>query len=235
MDQGRTEIDRLIAQGRLERVAPNQEHARALVEQARRVVRSAAGLASTDDTITAFTAAYDAARKALTAILANQGLRPGRGEGGHAVLREAVLAQLEPPRQPAVRAFGWMRQTRNAGATENARRRPRVTPEREMVTNKHYADLSDRAEDLTGDDLAGDTVLTGEEAAARGRAMLEAALGSPEAVDRALGGRPSLSRTGTSPSRTVWLLAIWTRPWSTSRGSRDASRAPSCATPWRTI
>ena len=125
MDQGRTEIDRLIAQGRLERVAQNQEHARDLVEQARSVVRSAAGLWSTDDTITAFTAAYDAARKALTAILANQGLRPGRGEGGHAVLREAVLAQLEPPRQPAVRAFGWMRQTRNGFRLPRPRRKDR--------------------------------------------------------------------------------------------------------------
>lgn len=74
-----------------------------------------------------------------------------------------------------------------------------------MMTDKHYADLSDWAEDLTGDDLAGTTVLTGEEAAAHGRATLEAALGSPKAVDRALGGRPSLSKAGTSPSRTVRL------------------------------
>lgn len=115
-EQGRADIDRLIAQGRLERVAPNREHALALVGQARKAVLSATALASTDDTITAFTAAYDAARKALTAILGNQGLRPGSGEGGHAVIREAVLAQLEPPNQPAVRAFGWMRQVRNRSA-----------------------------------------------------------------------------------------------------------------------
>lgn len=115
-EQGRADIDRLITQGRLERVAPNQQHAQVLLEQARKAVQSAAVLATTDDTITAFTAAYDAARKALTAILVNQGLRPGNGEGGHAVLREAVLAQLEPPNQPAVRAFGWMRQIRNSSA-----------------------------------------------------------------------------------------------------------------------
>lgn len=115
-EQGRADVDRLIAQGRLERVAPNQQHAQVLLAQARRAVQSAVVLASTEDTITAFTAAYDAARKALTAILLNQGLRPGSGEGGHAVLREAVLAQLEPPSQPAVRAFGWMRQTRNSSA-----------------------------------------------------------------------------------------------------------------------
>jgi len=77
-EQGRADIDRLLTQGRLERVTPNQKHA-----------------------------------QVLTAILINQGLRPNSGEGGHAVLREALLAQLEPPNQPAVRAFGWMRQTRN--------------------------------------------------------------------------------------------------------------------------
>lgn len=74
-----------------------------------------------------------------------------------------------------------------------------------MMTDKHYQDLSDWAEELTGDDLTDTTVHTGDEAAARGRAMLEAALGSSDAVDRALGGRPSLSTAGTSPSRTVRL------------------------------
>lgn len=115
-EQGRAEIDQLIAQGRLERVSPNREHAEGLIDQARKAVHSATVLATTDDTITAFIVAYDAARKALTAILVNQGLRPGNGEGGHAVLREAVLAQLEPPQQPAIRAFGWMRQIRNSSA-----------------------------------------------------------------------------------------------------------------------
>ncbi|QYF90450.1 MULTISPECIES: ribbon-helix-helix protein, CopG family [Arthrobacter] len=37
-----------------------------------------------------------------------------------------------------------------------------------------------------------------------GRALLEAALGSPEAVKRAV-GKPSLSSKGTSPSRTIRL------------------------------
>lgn len=126
-EQGRADIDRLITQGRLERVTPNQQHAQVLLEQARKAIQSAAVLATTDDTITAFTAAYDAARKALTAILVNQGLRPGNGEGGHAVLREAVLAQLEPPHQPAVRAFGWMRQIRNRSAYPNRTGQPQPT------------------------------------------------------------------------------------------------------------
>ncbi len=94
-------------------------------------------LATTDDTITAFTAAYDAARKALTAILVNQGLRPGGGEGGHAVLREPVLAQLEPANQPAVRAFGWMRQIRNSSAYSE--------PDGATATNREVADAIDAA------------------------------------------------------------------------------------------
>ena len=46
----------------------------------------------------AFTLTYDAARTALAAILVNQGLRAG-GQGAHAALLAAVLAQLDPPRQ----------------------------------------------------------------------------------------------------------------------------------------
>lgn len=61
----------------------------------------------------------------------------------------------------------------------------------EMMTGKHPSDLSDWAENLTGGDLANATVHAGEEEAARGRAMLEAALGGAEPLERALGG-PSL-------------------------------------------
>ena len=52
-EQGRADIDRLITQGRLERVTPNQQHAQVLLEQARKAIQSAAVLATTDDTITA--------------------------------------------------------------------------------------------------------------------------------------------------------------------------------------
>ena len=41
-EQGRADIDRLITQGRLERVTPNQQHAQVLLEQARKAVQSAA-------------------------------------------------------------------------------------------------------------------------------------------------------------------------------------------------
>ena len=59
---------------------------------------------------------YDAARKALTAILANQGLRPMGSEGGHAVLLDVALAQLDPPLGDDLWEFDWMRRIRNNSA-----------------------------------------------------------------------------------------------------------------------
>src|SRR6185437_2714858 len=52
--------------------------------------------------------AYDAARQACVAILAQQGLRPTTA-GGHYVIEEVVRAQFGP----ALRAFGGLRRRRN--------------------------------------------------------------------------------------------------------------------------
>lgn len=112
-EQGRPVIEALIAERRLEAVDANRPHAEAMLDQARSHLASAEILAATDDQVMAFTAAYDGARKALTAILANQGLRPRGSEGGHAVVLEAVLAQLDPPMGRDLREFSWMRRTRN--------------------------------------------------------------------------------------------------------------------------
>lgn len=54
---------------------------------------------------------YDAARKALTAILENQGLRP-TSSGGHLAVYHAVRAQLDPPMGTALRPFDRMRRRR---------------------------------------------------------------------------------------------------------------------------
>jgi HEPN domain-containing protein len=69
-------------------------------------------LGTTDDTSMAFVAAYDAARKALSAILAVQGLRAKGGEGGHAVLLDAVRSQF-PDHRRELQRFDWMRTVRN--------------------------------------------------------------------------------------------------------------------------
>ncbi len=111
-EQGRTTIDALLADRRLERVAPSRELADALVDQAQRHLATAAGNVQTGPT-GSFQLAYDAARKALAAVLANQGLR-SRGEGAHAVLLTAALAQLDPPMGRDLRHFDWLRRTRNS-------------------------------------------------------------------------------------------------------------------------
>lgn len=110
-ERGRAEIDQLLAQGRLTRVAANRELADSYLAQARDHLAAAATVIELDGP-GAFALTYDAARLALAAVLVNQGLRP-RGEGAHAVLLEAVTAQLEPPRQAEFREFDWMRRLRN--------------------------------------------------------------------------------------------------------------------------
>ena len=110
-ERGRAEIDHLIQQGRLTRVAANRDLAASHLAQADTHLTAAETLRDLDPA-GAFTLAYDAARLALAAVLVNQGLRP-RGEGAHAVLLEAAIVQLEPPRQIEIREFDWMRRLRN--------------------------------------------------------------------------------------------------------------------------
>jgi hypothetical protein len=52
------------------------------------------------------------ARKALAAILENQGLR-ATSRGGHIAVREAVSAQLDPPLGAVLRPFDRIRRRRN--------------------------------------------------------------------------------------------------------------------------
>jgi hypothetical protein len=109
--QGRDVVDGLLARGRLTRVTPNRALAETLLAQSRAHLASSASVVQWDPA-GAFTLVYDAARKALTAILVNQGLRAG-GDGAHVVLLEAVMAQLDPPLGAVFRPFSWMRPLRN--------------------------------------------------------------------------------------------------------------------------
>lgn len=109
--QGRDVVDDLLTRGRLTRVTPNRALAETLLTQARAHIESGAAVAKSDPA-GAFTLVYDAARKSLTAILVNQGLRAG-GDGAHAVLLDVVMAQLDPPLGPTFRPFSWMRPLRN--------------------------------------------------------------------------------------------------------------------------
>ncbi len=101
-----------IDRGRIERLTPSEANARHLVQEARRHLASAQVLAGTEDVSAAFVTAYDAARKALTAILAAQGLRTKGGDGGHAVLLDIVRPQFPDHRSVLLR-FDWLRNLRN--------------------------------------------------------------------------------------------------------------------------
>jgi len=110
-NQGRTEIDKLIADGELQRVPPNREHADQLLVQSRKDLASAELLLDSNPK-RAYESLYDAARMALTAVLENEGLRP-TSRGGRIAPYSAVIAQLDPPMGAILRPFDRMRRTRN--------------------------------------------------------------------------------------------------------------------------
>lgn len=109
--QGRADIEHMLAEGQLQRVPPSRTQADRLLEQARSHLRSAAAI-SNDDPAGGYALTYDAARKALVAVLENQGLRP-TSRGGHLAVYEAVRAQLNPPMGGTLRPFNRMRRLRN--------------------------------------------------------------------------------------------------------------------------
>jgi hypothetical protein len=75
----------VIADGELQRVPANREHADQLLGQARKNLASAELLLDANPK-RAYESIYDAARMALTAVLENEGLRPtSRGQSYRAV------------------------------------------------------------------------------------------------------------------------------------------------------
>lgn len=110
-DQGRATIEQMLGDNELQRVPASREQADFLLDQARRHVTSAKAIADVDPP-GAYQLAYDAARKAMVAILENQGLRP-TSFGGHVAVYQAVRAQLDPPMGAVIRPFNRMRRRRN--------------------------------------------------------------------------------------------------------------------------
>lgn len=101
----------MLERGELEYVQPNLGHATLLMNQAAAHLGSAEPLIESDPP-SAFTLLYDGARKALTALLAVQGLRPTRA-GGHVAVQQSAEAQLGPNTRHLIRAFGGLRRRRN--------------------------------------------------------------------------------------------------------------------------
>jgi len=112
-EKGRPVIESMLERKHLERVTASPEDAEHLLSRARRHLETAADLADDDPEI-AYDALYAAARKALTAILQQQGLRPTRA-GGHEAVIEAAEAQLIPPLAEVLRPFRYLRRTRGSG------------------------------------------------------------------------------------------------------------------------
>jgi len=147
--QGRARIDGMLAAGQLERVSASREHAERLLAQARAHLALATAGSSADlDPIGAYQLLYDASRKALSAVLENQGLR-ATSRGGHVAVLDAVRAQLDPPMGAALRPFDRMRRMRNA-AEYPRDDRPPVTVEditRDQEHAEAFIELAERVLD----------------------------------------------------------------------------------------
>lgn len=110
-EQGRDVIDRLVASKELDRVTASHEMAALLLADSERHLETARKIAKEGlDLPAAYTVSYDAARKALAAVLQIQGLRPS-SRGGHTVIGLALEAQLN--KSDELKAFQVMRRTRN--------------------------------------------------------------------------------------------------------------------------
>jgi HEPN domain-containing protein len=104
---GEAAVERLLDQGSIERVQGAQADGESWLERARLGLDAARIIAEAapDSSIIL---AYDAARQACVALLAQQGLRPTTS-GGHYAIEEAVRAQFGA----SLRAFGGLRRRRN--------------------------------------------------------------------------------------------------------------------------
>jgi hypothetical protein len=104
--KGRDVVERLLNEGSLEIVAGSSASGESLLESSSQLLKSAAR-ESSENAEAAYVLAYDAARKACAALLAQQGLRTR--SGGHHVTTELVVrAQFGGPFD----AFSAMRRRR---------------------------------------------------------------------------------------------------------------------------
>lgn len=112
-DKGREVVEDLLRGGHLERVQADPAEAQYLLDRARAHLATAEREAHDDPEI-AYDALYAAARKALTSVLRQQGLRPTR-EGGHEAVIQVAEAQLVPPLDAVLRPYRRLRRQRGQG------------------------------------------------------------------------------------------------------------------------
>lgn len=105
--RGETEVEALVAGGELQKLTGDAAHGDRLMAKAAVTLETARSVVERDPD-SAVVLAYDAARQALTGLLAHQGLRPTT-KGGHYAVDQAVRAQFGP----GFRQFGALRRRRN--------------------------------------------------------------------------------------------------------------------------
>src|SRR5690348_10582203 len=105
--QGADTIRKLLDLGDLQKIQGADANGQPLLDKAERTLISAVVLCEKDPD-SSYTLAYDAARFACTALLAQQGLRPTT-KGGHYAVEQAVRAQF----QTHFQTFGTLRRRRN--------------------------------------------------------------------------------------------------------------------------
>ncbi|MEV0569418.1 hypothetical protein [Dactylosporangium sp. NPDC050588] len=91
--QGADTIRKLLDLGDLQKIQGADANGQPLLDKAERTLISAVVLCEKDPG-SSYTLAYDAARFACTALLAQQGLRP-TSKGGHYAVEQAVRAQFQ--------------------------------------------------------------------------------------------------------------------------------------------
>lgn len=104
---GEAEVEQLVGRRELEHVTGAAADGAPLLIRARRTAITAASLVQ-DDAYSAYVLAYDAARFACNALLAQQGIR-ATTNGGHYALERAVRAQFGEGFRP----FADLRRRRN--------------------------------------------------------------------------------------------------------------------------
>ena len=90
---GADRIQELLRLGDLQSVQGGEANGQPILDKAARTLASAEALRG-DDPDSSYTLAYDAARFACTALLAQQGLRP-TSKGGHYAVEQAMRAIIE--------------------------------------------------------------------------------------------------------------------------------------------
>lgn len=108
--RGVAEVESLVDAGELQQLVGEAANGERLLTKASTTLGTARSVVGTDPD-SAFVLAYDAARQALTGLLAQQGLRPTT-KGGHYAVERATRAQFGA----GFRQFGALRRRESLGS-----------------------------------------------------------------------------------------------------------------------